>query len=162
MSGDFFSVFPVGEKAAGIFICDVMGRGVRSALITSMIRALVEEHAQVTVDPGELLTGVNHALALILEQARTTIFAICFISSPMWKTPSCGLPTPAIRVRFTSNKVPRVPRNVRGEGHTVNRHAALTPEEFFARVLNDIRHFSKHDAFNDDVCVVGVQVQHTR
>jgi hypothetical protein len=44
---------------------------------------------------------------------------------------------------------------------TVNRHAALTPEAFFTRVLNDIRHFSKHDAFNDDVCVVGVQVQHT-
>jgi Stage II sporulation protein E (SpoIIE) len=44
---------------------------------------------------------------------------------------------------------------------TVNRHAALTPEEFFARVLNDIRHFSNQDAFNDDVCVVGVQVRHT-
>lgn len=26
---------------------------------------------------------------------------------------------------------------------TVNRHAALTPEEFFARVLNDIRPISR-------------------
>jgi phosphoserine phosphatase RsbU/P len=25
VSGDFFSVFPVSEKAAGVFICDVMG-----------------------------------------------------------------------------------------------------------------------------------------
>jgi Stage II sporulation protein E (SpoIIE) len=27
----------------GVFICDVMGHGVRSAMITSMLRALVEE-----------------------------------------------------------------------------------------------------------------------
>jgi serine phosphatase RsbU (regulator of sigma subunit) len=38
VSGDFFNVFPIGEKEVGIFICDVMGHGVRSALITSMIR----------------------------------------------------------------------------------------------------------------------------
>jgi phosphoserine phosphatase RsbU/P len=56
-----------------------MGHGVRSALVTSMIRALVEEHAEITADPGELLTRVNHALAEILTQARTTIFATCFL-----------------------------------------------------------------------------------
>jgi serine phosphatase RsbU (regulator of sigma subunit) len=78
VSGDFFSVFPVGEQAVGVFMCDVMGHGVRSALITSMIRALVEEHAQATTDPGELLTRVNRALAIILKQAKTTMFATCF------------------------------------------------------------------------------------
>jgi phosphoserine phosphatase RsbU/P len=78
VSGDFFNVFAIGEKAAGIFICDVMGHGVRSALITSMIRGLVEEHGQAAADPGELLTRVNRALAVILKQADTTMFATCF------------------------------------------------------------------------------------
>ena len=55
-----------------------MGHGVRSALITGMIRALVEEHAKSTEDPGELLTRVNHALTVILKQAETTMFATCF------------------------------------------------------------------------------------
>jgi hypothetical protein len=77
VSGDFFNVFPIGEKAAGIFICDVMGHGVRSALITSMIRGLVEEHVQAAADPGELLTRINRALAVILKQADTTMFATC-------------------------------------------------------------------------------------
>ena len=54
------------------------GHGVRSALITSMIRGLVEEHADVAIDPGTLLTRVNHALAIILKEARTTMFASCF------------------------------------------------------------------------------------
>jgi len=43
-----------------------------------MIRGLVEEHAQAAADPGELLTRVNHALAVILKQAETTMFATCF------------------------------------------------------------------------------------
>jgi PAS domain S-box-containing protein len=78
VSGDFFSVFPVGEKAAGVLICDVMGHGVRSALITGMIRGLVEEHLRLAADPGVLLTHINRALTVILQQAGTTMFATCF------------------------------------------------------------------------------------
>ena len=78
VSGDFFSVFPVGEKAAGVLICDVMGHGVRSALITGMIRGLVEEHSRFAADPGVLLTHINRALTVILQQAGTTMFATCF------------------------------------------------------------------------------------
>ena len=75
--GDFFDVFPIGKKAADIFICDVMGHGMRSALITSMIRGLVEEDVQAAADPVELLTRINRALAVILNK-RNTMFANCF------------------------------------------------------------------------------------
>jgi len=78
VSGDFFNVFPVGKEAVGVLICDVMGHGVRSALITSMIRGLVEEHAHAAIDPGALLTQVNRALTLIFQQANTTMFATSF------------------------------------------------------------------------------------
>jgi hypothetical protein len=37
----------------------------------------------------------------------------------------------------------------------------LAPQEFFGRVLADIRAFSQRESFEDDVCVVGVQVQRT-
>src|SRR4029077_5496420 len=78
VSGDFFNVSSVGEKAAGVMICDVMGHGVRSALITGMIRGLVEEHSKFAADPGVLLTRINRALTVILGQAGTTMFASCF------------------------------------------------------------------------------------
>ena len=42
-----------------------------------------------------------------------------------------------------------------------SRHAALAPQEFFTRVLDDVRNFSQRESFDDDVCVVGMQVQHT-
>ena len=44
---------------------------------------------------------------------------------------------------------------------TVSRHAALGPEEFFDRVLGDIRKYSQSETFADDVCVVGMQIRHT-
>ena len=41
VSGDFFHVVRISDREAGVFICDVMGHGVRSALITAMLRALI-------------------------------------------------------------------------------------------------------------------------
>jgi hypothetical protein len=42
ISGDFFHVRRISDRQAGVFICDVMGHGVRSAMITAAMRALVE------------------------------------------------------------------------------------------------------------------------
>ena len=42
VGGDFFAISALSETEAGVFICDVAGHGVRSALVTAMIRALAE------------------------------------------------------------------------------------------------------------------------
>jgi serine phosphatase RsbU (regulator of sigma subunit) len=44
---------------------------------------------------------------------------------------------------------------------TVSRHAALVPEEFFDRVVEDIRKYSGSGTFADDVCVVGMEIRRT-
>ena len=212
VSGDFFNVFPVGEKAAGVLICDVMGHGVRSALITGMIRGLIEEHAKLAADPGVLLTRVNRALAGILQQAGTTMFATCFyvvadVERAELRFANAGHPS-ALHVRrggaaaekldgresrgpamgiFSSAIYPTTTRSI-AKGDLVmlftdglfevedstgaffneeqlraaaSRHAALAPEEFFDRVLGDIRRYSQSETFADDVCVVGMQIRHT-
>ena len=56
IGGDFFTSFRVSDHEAGVFICDVMGHGVRSALITAMLRALIEAEAASLADPGLVLT----------------------------------------------------------------------------------------------------------
>ena len=43
---------------------------------------------------------------------------------------------------------------------TVARYAPLPVQEFFDRVINDVRQFSERKSFADDVCVVGMEVQH--
>ena len=64
VGGDFFHVLPLSSTEAGVFICDVMGHGVRAALVTAIQRALVEELAGLGRQPGEFLTHINQALHL--------------------------------------------------------------------------------------------------
>lgn len=78
VSGDFFSVVPLSNETAGVFICDVMGHGVRSALVTAMLRAMVEELSAEASDPGILLTRMNRDLKVILRESDNLMFATAY------------------------------------------------------------------------------------
>lgn len=78
VSGDYFDVLPLSDTAVGMFICDVMGHGVRAALVTAMVRALVQDLSPLAGDPGELLTGINHGLIGVLRQTGTLMYATAF------------------------------------------------------------------------------------
>jgi sigma-B regulation protein RsbU (phosphoserine phosphatase) len=78
VSGDFYDVFPLSDTAVGVFICDVMGHDVRAALVTAMLRALVEDLSAKAADPGQLLTEINQALFKVFRQAGTTMYATAF------------------------------------------------------------------------------------
>jgi len=78
LAGDFFLVLPLSETRAGVFICDVMGHGVRSALVTAMIRALAEDLARAAGEPGQFLSGMNRKLCSMLQQTEGPMFATGF------------------------------------------------------------------------------------
>jgi sigma-B regulation protein RsbU (phosphoserine phosphatase) len=74
MSGDFYAVLRISDHSVGLLVCDVMGHGVRSALITAMVRAMLEQLRPIASDPGALLTSLNRDLTRILRQAGGLIF----------------------------------------------------------------------------------------
>lgn len=78
VGGDFFNVLALSDSTAGIFICDVMGHGVRSALVMAIVRALVEELTPLAADPGQLLGQLNRDLRTILKQSGTPLFTTAF------------------------------------------------------------------------------------
>jgi len=113
ISGDFFDVVRVSKDAVGVFICDVMGHNVSAALVTAMVRALVEEFSTrgEANDPGKLITQVNKVLSKIFEQNCAGVFATAFYliadvsdstirysnaahPSPLYLSPSSGEATP--------------------------------------------------------------------
>jgi phosphoserine phosphatase RsbU/P len=75
MGGDFFHIARLSDNAASICICDVMGHGVRAALVTAMLRALIETHVGDAVDPGRFLTELNSEFTEIMKQTGTLVFA---------------------------------------------------------------------------------------
>jgi sigma-B regulation protein RsbU (phosphoserine phosphatase) len=78
MAGDFFEILRISEDTAGVLICDVMGHGVRSALVVAMLRGLLEKQRRSAADPSAFLRGLNNGLNSILERAGATMFATAF------------------------------------------------------------------------------------
>jgi len=78
VSGDFFDVFRISDTMAGVFICDVMGHGVRAALVAAMLRTLVMELRDAWERPSELLEQLNRMLCVNFKNSVTPIFASAF------------------------------------------------------------------------------------
>ena len=58
-----------------MFLCDVMGHGVRAALGTAIVRTVVEEISHREKDPGPFLEHMNQVLLPILRQEQELLFA---------------------------------------------------------------------------------------
>ncbi len=86
VGGDFFTVSALSETSAAVFLCDVAGHGVRSALVTAMIRALVEELKPLAEKPGEFLTKLNSDLCAILKHAGTPLLTTAFYLVADWQS----------------------------------------------------------------------------
>jgi sigma-B regulation protein RsbU (phosphoserine phosphatase) len=109
VGGDFFNIFAITDTTAGIFICDVMGHGMRAALITAIMRGLVEELMPVAADPGKFLTEINRSLNAILRRTRepflaTAFYVVADIVSGELRFSSAGHPSP-FHVRREAGKV---------------------------------------------------------
>jgi sigma-B regulation protein RsbU (phosphoserine phosphatase) len=86
VGGDFFTVSALSENEAGVFICDVAGHGVRSALVTAMIRALAEELNPLATNPGEFLSKLNTDLHAILKHTGSPMLTTAFYLVADWTT----------------------------------------------------------------------------
>ena len=118
VGGDFFTVSALSDEEASVFICDVAGHGVRSSLVTAMIRALLEELKPLAHDPGQFFTKLNSDLHAILKHAGTPMLTTGFYLVADWKTgviryTNAGHPKPLLVRRNAKQFEPMV--NVGGK-----------------------------------------------
>jgi len=107
VSGDFCTIIPLSPSQVGIFLCDVMGHGVRAALVTALICALVEETSMVEKDPGSFLAHMNTLLIPILHQEDMFLYATaCYMTYD----------TISGQLRYANAGHP-VPLHIRGSEH---------------------------------------------
>ena len=116
VAGDCFEVFPIGQSGLGMIICDVMGHGVRAALIASMLRGLMEQVANLADTPGLLLSSLNRQMSRIFTQASITMFAsACYVYLDLDKKrltlSGAGHPAPVIQMPDGRAYLPPIPRS---------------------------------------------------
>jgi sigma-B regulation protein RsbU (phosphoserine phosphatase) len=211
LAGDFFEVMKMTDDCYGMLICDVMGHGVRSALIVAMLRGLLEKQRAQAMAPGLFLQGLNDGLAAILERAETTMFATAFfgvvdLSAGTFRYSCAGHPGPILAgkngvrqiARERSEKGPGLglirgacyptseialaeidrmilftdgvleAENQSGEPFFENRlmeiigqKSAEPMENLLDGILTSVLAFSEGQRFDDDVCLLGVEVGRT-
>ena len=209
LGGDFFHVIAVSETRAGVFICDVMGHGVRAALVTAIQRTLVEELHALADRPGEFLTQMNASLLSILRRTKGPLFASAFYlvadlaagtlryanaghpralhlrrEEGSVEALAHGKPGPALGVFedsvYATHETQLAARdllilftdglyeveNAEGDlfdfGHlkeVLQKRVQQSAETLFDEMLDEVRRFSATGGFDDDVCLVGMEVQ---
>lgn len=116
LAGDFFKVYPLSDGRIGVLICDVMGHGVRSALIAALLSGLVEEYEFDQESPAWMLTRLNTGLQRVLGRCRRAdMFATaCYIVADPQRgrleVCSAGHPAPFL-VRAADGEVERLDEN---------------------------------------------------
>jgi phosphoserine phosphatase RsbU/P len=99
VGGDFFQVFQISDSVAGVLICDVMGHGVRAALVAMILRAFVEDLSAYANEPAKFLQELNRAISHILKHTHLSIFVsalyvITDIARGELRYANAGHPTP--------------------------------------------------------------------
>lgn len=101
MGGDLCAIRKLSDTEVGIFLCDVMGHGVRAALGASIVRAMIEEISSKEKDPGGFLHHMNQVLIPLFRQEDLFLFATaCYmvldISTGILKVSDAGHPLPIL------------------------------------------------------------------
>ena len=213
VSGDFFDVIALSDTAAGVFICDVMGHDVCAALVTAMMRALLEEIGPQAHDPAHLLTQLNRVLRNIFRKSHSDLFASAFylvvdVARSQMSYANAGHPSP-LHLRRRDGEVGPVLSNgslgpalglfeeatyesclspiapgdlvimftdglleVEGGNEqyysqerllaAVRKRLEVSPAELFTELLAETREFSIRKEFDDDVCLLGMEVAQHR
>jgi hypothetical protein len=76
VGGDFFQILPGADGSILAIIGDVSGKGLRAAMLVSLIVGTVRTLAKFTRDPVEVLSGVNERLCGRLNNQFATCLAL--------------------------------------------------------------------------------------
>jgi len=212
LGGDFFHMLPIADDCAGVFLCDVMGHGMRAALVTAVVRGLVEELRPVARDAGGFMTRLNREFMTILRDPEdfmfvSAVYAVFDMRQRRLSLAEAGHPSPYL-IRRDGRRVMRLrdPEEVCGPAlgivenatyvarHTdisagdvvmlytdgileiegpgreefgedrlcacILRHLDLETGPLLERVLRDAEVFGGGHGFDDDVCLMTVDVTH--
>lgn len=78
VGGDFFDVLPIDDQSVGIFVADIVGHGMQAALVTAVLRTLLEELKDHAGNADTFLEEINTSLHRILRQMSSPVHASAF------------------------------------------------------------------------------------
>jgi phosphoserine phosphatase RsbU/P len=189
VAGDFFHVFQISDSLAGVFISDVMGHGVRAALVAAMLRTLVEDSQPYAADPpsafylvvdaetGEIrYANAGHPSPLLIRRSQRSAAALPrpaskfdpvlgIFSDAEYQGFSCELCEGDTVLLFTDGLFEVSGNNSQffdqaGLLKCVRKRIDLRGEELCKQLVEEVQQFADGEEFADDVCLIALEFDH--
>ena len=111
IGGDFFDIQELSPTLIQVFICDVMGHGPQAAMITGIVKVLLNQLGSQSSGPDELLSKMNERFQTLMASSGLPIFITAFsmtinVLNGLIKYSNAGHPIPFI----IKNNSPRIER----------------------------------------------------
>lgn len=101
VGGDIYDILELDEDNIGVFVSDISGHGVSAAMITAMVKALIETYKKRAKDPSKLMKFLNEKLlALNGNKFITAFYGVYNKKSKNLKYVRCGHPYPLLIRNF--------------------------------------------------------------
>lgn len=107
IAGDFFYLIPIADNQLGLLVCDVMGHGIKAALVTMLIRGLMLEAPILLSEPDKVLKHLNDTLTALAEDPEfprfvTALYTVINLDNGEIRIANAGHPPPIWRVQDSS------------------------------------------------------------
>ncbi len=98
LGGDFYDILTIDENHLGVLMADVSGHGVSAALITAMLKILVEFSPRDPHKLGEMINYLNSGLLKIMPEDYfiTLFYGVIDTKSYQLDYVNCGHPYPVV------------------------------------------------------------------
>ncbi|MGQ9616916.1 MAG: SpoIIE family protein phosphatase [Spirochaetota bacterium] len=133
IGGDYYDVIDFGDSKKGVFIADVSGHGVSSALIAAMLKISFLNYSAKEASPAEVMNMLNREYCNVIQTGDYVTAFYCIFDCVHNSITYCsaGHPRPLI-LRARKGKV-----------------EFLSSEGFFIGMLNDVIYTDEFDDFNE-------------
>lgn len=112
VGGDYYDYFKIDETRTGIFICDVSGHGVASALLLSGLRSSMHIIMEDTLNPREIFIKLNRMIRKTQPRKMfvTAVFAIIDIEKNMCELYNAGH-LPPFKISGQTNELYKIKKH---------------------------------------------------
>lgn len=109
LAGDFFDLIQISDTKVGVLVCDVMGHGVKAALVTMLLRGLIAEFSEFLDQPDKVLGTLNTRLCSLAEDQEfprftTAVYLTLDLETGMARVANGGHPGPLWTARDADGK----------------------------------------------------------
>ncbi|TGM03521.1 serine/threonine protein phosphatase [Leptospira barantonii] len=145
VGGDFLDYHILNEKKVMFILCDVLGHGVASALVSSMIKVSFLELSRKLDEPSKILSELNNRMFQVLEKNFISALVCLYdLEKDEFRYSIAGHPPPVL-----IREDPAEPEFLKGRGMILGMMKTIEPETYTVALRTGDRFFFYTDGVTE-------------